>query len=121
MDSHRGDDSIYFFAANLGRTEKISVVDSASTPRDADAGPMSPGRWLLHISDISDDGEKVWVRMSPHANPAAAVKDVPSFPMQTAGVVAIEVNVRKGYNDQVAAIVGTGTATLFMTQISREL
>lgn len=119
-DAQRGDDAIYFYAANLGRTTALAVsVVSAQTP-DSE-GALPPGRYLLHLGDDVASTTIVWVTAGPFTKGGTltAVAAVPLFPMSTARIVTIEINVRKGDNDRIAAIASAGAGTLFVTQVSR--
>jgi hypothetical protein len=70
---------------------------------------------------LASASAKVFVRLRPWvaATTVTAVADAPDFPLHLAGLVAVEVNVRKGHNDRLAAITTTGAATLYATRISR--
>jgi hypothetical protein len=124
-DAQRGDDALAFYAADLGRTREIPCSIVAAQLLDKD-GPLKPGRYLLHISDVNPTSKKVWVRTGKFekgtALPISA--STPWFPMQLGGIMAIEFNVRKGHSDQVAAIMagpGAPTAVLYITAISRDV
>lgn len=118
----RADDVIAFYAAELGITRKLACgVASAQLP-DSE-GALSPGRYLLQIADLSAPTAKVYVRGRPYiaAGTVTAVASVPDFPLHLSGLVAFEFNVRKGYNDRIAAITTAGTANLFITLVSRRV
>lgn len=126
--AHNAEDDIAFYAASLGITHKIVVGAAPSQLPDA-GGPLVPGRWLLHLADVSKN-TKVWIRMGKFekgATPLVVAADVPHFPMHVAGLVAIEVNVRQGVNDQVAAIIDgpanppNPAANLYITLVSRDV
>ena len=121
-DPQRGDDALYFFAANLGRTERLAC-SGVAIQRPDNLLALEPGRYLLHIADLQTPNTRVWVTTGKFekGSTVSVVADVPHFPMHAEGIVAIEINVRKGDNDQIAAITGGATATLFITQISRAL
>lgn len=121
-DAQRGDDAIYFFAADLGRSRELIASASAVQLLDKD-GPLVPGRYLLHLGDTSNSA-KVWVATGPFKKSTvlAVAPGVPYFPMAENRIIAVELNVRKGVNDQVAAIAagpGTPSGTLYITMISR--
>lgn len=117
---HRSDDDVYFYAANLGRTERLAC-SAVSATRAAGDGALPPGRYLLHLGEQSAQTVRVWVKTGKASDGVlVATADVPCFPMVLSGVAAIEINVRKDDNDQVAAITDGGTASLFITQISRQ-
>jgi len=119
-DAQRGDDALAYFGATLGATRALAASGAAAQTSDPD-GPLPPGRYLLHISDVSLSAAKVWVRMGAYVRgevlPITAAP--PAFPMQLGGIVAIEVNVRRHDNDRVAVVMSAGTAILYITEISR--
>lgn len=122
-NAQQGTDAQDYYAATLAETRYLAVTSSQSQLSDSD-GPLIPGRYLMHISDSAPAGSppKVWVAMGPFAKGvtlavSAATPHGPPF--QDGRVLALEVNVRKGYNDQVAAITSSGSAVLYMTRISR--
>ena len=104
---------------DVGVVQPRLAVAQAQRPDNALALP--PGRYVLHIADVSSDGAKVWVAMGKFAKSVTlvVVASVPHFPMSATGIIAIEVNIRKGDNDQIAAITSAGTANLYITQVSR--
>lgn len=120
-DAQRGDDSIAFFAATLGRTSALSVTDAGEQISDAD-GPLAPGRYLLHVANVSAPTVVIWVATGAFESGGsiAVTTTVPFFPMSPATILAIELNIVKGHNDRIAAIATAGgTGTLYITQISR--
>lgn len=123
MTGHRSDDDIAFFAADLGPTRKLACsVASASPP--ASEGPMTPGRYLIQIHNLSGNMRQiVWLTMGKFdkAAPLVALAVPPAFPLNLAAIAAIEVHVRKDVNDQLAAIAGAGTADLYFTLVSRDV
>jgi hypothetical protein len=119
-DAQRGDDALYFFAANLGDTRKLEVISANPVQLPDNGGRLTAGRYLLHISDLSGAGrQKVWVRLGKWGTTIPIEADVPAMPLQLGVIAAIEINVRKNDNDQIAAITSEGDATLYVTQISR--
>ena len=120
-DAQRGDDAIYFFAASLGLTRRLVVTDIPAQLPDED-GALVPGRYLLHIAELSANAKQItWVRTGKFGTTVPVAADVPAFPMSLASIMAVELNVRKGANDQIAAVndlLGT-TTNLYITQISR--
>jgi hypothetical protein len=76
----------------------------------------------LHVVDQSPQRAVTWVRTGPFEKGVALdiVAGVPWFPLRSDGIVALEIHVRKGHNDRVAAITDTGSATLYITRISRD-
>jgi hypothetical protein len=122
-DAQRGDDALYYYAANLGLTQAIAVTATPAQTSDIE-GALTPGRYLLQIADVSNSGTTIWVRTGKFEKGVALsmVAGVPWFPMKPGGVIAIEINVRKGDNDRIAAVAsgpGTPLGTLYVTQISR--
>jgi hypothetical protein len=123
VDSHTAEDDNAFFAASLGATRKLSVSTTPSQLPDAD-GPLPPGRYLVHVVDYQPPGKtRVWWRVGKFEKgdtlPIAA--GVPYFPFRVDGIGAMEINVREGFDDRIAAVTDTGTATLFITRISRDI
>ena len=124
VDAHRADDDIAFYAADLGFTHGIALTTSPGQIPDVD-GALVPGRWLLHVANVPSKAT-VWIKMGKFEKGSVldVVAAVPNFPMSPAGIMALEVNVREGVNDQVVALVaGTGnpTANLYITLISRDV
>lgn len=121
MDAHRGDDDIAFFAATLGRTIGIACSAVAAQIPDEE-GALPAGRYLLHIADVTPKVAKLWVATGKfeEAVAIAVAAAPPHFPMHLAGIVALELNVRRGFNDRIAAIMSVGTGTLYITKISTE-
>lgn len=122
MGPERGDDAIYYYAANLGLTRALSVTAAGVQLLDVD-GPLVPGRYLLHLGTVSTSAV-IWVRAGKFekGTPLDIAAGVPHFPMSPSRILAIEVNVRKEDNDRIAAIAagpGTPTGVLYITQISR--
>ena len=124
-DAQRGVDALAFYAADLGRTRAISCSIAPAQLSDPD-GPLVPGRYLLHISDVDPANKKIWVRTGKFEKGVTLpiIAGVPWFPMQLGGIVAFEFNALKGYSDQVAAIMpgpGNPSAILYITRISRDV
>lgn len=121
-DAQRGDDAIAYYAATLGLTRRLSVTELGGVAQLVSTdGRLEPGRWLLHLGAMSN-GATMWIRMGKFNEPIDVSADVPAFPMSTTRIAAIEVNVRKGDNDTVAAVItgpGEATGELYLTQISR--
>lgn len=121
-DAQRGDDALAYFGATLGATRALGVSVAPAQTSDPD-GPLPPGRYLLHISDLDPVAAKVWVRMGKYVRGEVlgVAASPPAFPMQLGGIVAIEVNVRRGDNDRIAAVMAgiLDTAVLYITEISR--
>ena len=70
------------------------------------------------------NGGRVWVASGPFVKgvSVAVAPSAPYFPMSPARVVAVELNVRKGHNDQIAALVagvGAPSGALYVTMVSR--
>ncbi len=120
-DAQRGIDAQAFYAAALGRTRKLACSSIAAQLSDID-GALPPMRYLLHVADISPTNRTIWVATGEFIKGKALpiADDVPYFPMSLSGVVAIEINVLKGSNDQIAAIMTGGNGILYITEISRD-
>lgn len=121
---HRADDDLAYFAATLGRTVKLLAGAEGSVQLPDEGGPLPPGRYLIQILDVTEIGARVWVVAVPFEKgepPISVPADVPAFPFAVEGVIALETNVRKGDSDQIAARTSAGTATVYITKISRPL
>lgn len=119
-DAQRGIDAQAFYAAALGRTRKLLCSSVAAQFSDND-GALPPMRYLLHVADISPTNRTIWIATGKFIKSVAlsVADDVPYFPMGLSGVVAIEINVLKGHNDQIAAIMTGGNGILYVTEVSR--
>lgn len=114
MAAHQ-DDLRYFYSAVLGRSQELAITDAGSVEV---VDPLLPGRYLVHILDATG---RIYVRQGPHgAN--TATQAAPDFPMDSSGIKAIEIVVKKGsgLNSIAARAVATFTATLVVTKISRD-
>jgi hypothetical protein len=121
---HKADDDLAYFAASLGRTVKLLAVAGGSVQLPDDGGPLVPGRYLIQILDVSVVGAQVWVvaaKFEKGLPPISVPTDAPAFPFAMEGVIALETNVRLGDSDQIAARTSAGTATVYITKISRPL
>lgn len=120
-DAQRGDDALYFYAADLGPTRALAVNAVAGQLPDVD-GPLVPGRYLLHVVDQAPGRVVTWVRTGKFEKGVNLdiSAGVPWFPLRADGMVALEVHVRKGHNDRIAAITDTGSSTLYITRVSRD-
>ena len=121
--AQQGTDAQDYFAAVLGKTRYLAVTSAPVQFSDAD-GPLVPGRYLLHIADTLplNAPPMVWVNMGPFVKGetlAVAAETPYGPPFQDGRVLALEVNVRPGLNDQVSAITASGSAILYLTRISR--
>lgn len=121
-DAQRGDDSLAFYAATLGRTRALNVTIAPSQLLDVD-GPLLPVRHLLHIADISPTNRVIWVRTGKFekGTTLSITPGLPWFPMSFGGLTAIEINVRKEHADQIAAVMSGGNGILYITEISRRV
>lgn len=122
-DAQRGDDSLAYFAATLGRTRALDVTAAASQLLDKD-GALLAVRHLLHIADVSPTNRVIWVRTGKFEKGVilSITPGLPWFPMSLGGCSAIEINVRKEYDDQIAAVLsGAGSGILYITEISRRV
>lgn len=119
-------DYIAYFSADIGFTYVMAIAAAPALVQNTDAeGPLAPGRYLAAIRDVSDAGALVWLHVGPFVKsailaPAAATGQGPArMPLNDNGFV--EFTVVKGHNDRVAATVATGTATLHLTRVSRDV
>jgi len=120
--AQRGDDALYFYAADLGITHALEVTATASQLPDV-VGALRPGRYLIHAVERVPAKTVVWIRTGKFVLGAALdiAAAPPWFPLRVDGIVAIEINVRKGHNDRIAAITDGGSATLYVTRVSRDV
>ncbi len=123
MPAQRGDAALHFYEANLGLTLELTVIEaSAVQTTDAD-GALPPGRYLLHISDTTNDAQ-IWVKTVKFVkgDTVGLTAGVPAMPFRVGLIIGLEFNVRRGDNDRVVAIAsgpGVASGTLYITQISR--
>lgn len=112
-------DQIAYYAADLGETRVLAVTTASSALTEQ----LAPGRYLLQLIP-SDDTAVTWVcagawdPTTPKTATAAAGKQ--RVPLSGKTIVTFEYNVRRGYNDALAAIASAGTANLYVTRISRD-
>ena len=121
FDDVRGDDAIAYYAASIGFTRKLDISPvSAQLPDDG--GPLEPGRYVIQLLKPSSSSVIAFVQLGPFIKgaPLIAVADAPSFPMQLGHLIAIEFNALLNVNNRVAGITDQGTATLYITRISRD-
>ena len=116
----QGQDDIAFFAAYIEETRELSI-STGSTQTSDDDGPLTPGRWLIQVRDTTN---YVWIKVGKYekgiplvATAGAAQKQ---FPLSLSGLIAIELNVREGDGDRIAAITEAGGGTLYLSRVSRE-
>jgi len=106
-----------FYLADIGYTWELSVTDSGvATPEK-----LLPGRYLVQIRELSSETSPVWMKLRRFSDAAVSVTaEAPSFPFnRTSGVMVVEFNVRRNYNDQIQLITPAGiTATASITKIS---
>lgn len=118
----RGDDAIAFYAADLGETRALAATTSGDQTTDVD-GALVPGRYLIQIVNVSDSAAIVWIHAGAFEKgkpiTLAAGPGRRRAPLSTQSVVAIETNVLKGDSDRIGAITTVGTATVYVTRISR--
>jgi len=110
-----GDDRLDFYGADLGPSASVALTVAV-----ARTVQLRPGRYLVQFLDTG--ANRAWVRVGPYSAtvPPTATTAVPSTPFGgTGGITAFEINVRKGHNDQIAAIMAAGTGTMIVTPISR--
>jgi len=121
-DAQRGDDALAFYAANLGRTRAIACSTVAAQLLDDD-GALLPVRHILHLGYLSPRTSTIWIATGKfERGKALSVSAAPPyFPMTPGRIVALELNVRKGDNDQIAAIMASGSGILYITEISRRV
>lgn len=110
-------DRTYFYLADIGRTEELSVTDAGVQTAER----LLPGRYLVQVRVMSAEGSVVWMRPRAFSDDAVgAIEGAPSFPFnRLSGVMVVEFHVRKNYNDQLQFITPTGeTATVSITKVS---
>jgi len=124
MAAH-ADDLRYFYSAHLGPNETVAASDVAASV----AAALTPGRYLIHYTDLSLAGEKIWIKQGPFGVVTATVA-APSFPLSDDGIRAIEITVRpaakrltgqpSSADDAISVIMPAGiTCNLHITNISR--
>jgi len=122
--AHHGDDDLAFYHADIGETRGPLQANAVAPVQFADVlGPLSPGRYLIQVTDLGGSGRQfVWVGMGAYGStiPLTASAGLQRFPFSSGGLIALEVNVRRGYNDQVAAITTSSTADVYVSKVSRE-
>lgn len=84
------EDQRMFFECTLGDTITLPCVGGSSEEL---LGALEEGRYLVQVLDIGS--ERVWVRHGVHGSTVAAAA-APSFPMDALGVLAFEINVKRG-------------------------
>lgn len=119
--AHNGEDDIAFFAADIGYTRLLDLTTTIAFPPDAE-GPLPPFRYLVQVLDMSA-GATCWVHFTKFEKTDQPVVATPGaagdqrIPLKA--LAAFEVNVRKGYNDRIGALVSTGTGKIAITAVSR--
>ena len=122
--AHDGEDDRDFFHAAIERTyPPLAVTTGGAQTSDAD-GALPSGRYLIQAMNFIGASSIIcWVRTG------AFIKGAPlslvsgpglnTVPLNTGAAVAIEINVKKDYNDRIGAITSTGSCTVFITRVSR--
>lgn len=120
--AHRGDDDIAFFAAAIEETRLIAASPASASFPDAD-GALVPGRYLIQILGASASSVVVWIQMGKFEKgvplTASVGPGLKRVPLSPSGIIAIEVNVVKEDNDRIAVVTAGGTASVYITRISR--
>lgn len=113
----RADDELDFFNADMGPTTLVNLSTTAAQTTDAD-GALPPGRYLLQVIGLATNAV-AFVKQVPFkkTETVALIAAPPAFPF--AATTAIEVNVRKDFSDRIVGRCDTGTAKLYITQLSR--
>lgn len=109
------DDLLDYYACDLGPAQKVALtVASDHTAR------LAPGRYLVQFTGLG--ANVAWLRAGPYSasSPVVATADVPSTPFLSGVRLWFEINVRKGHNDQLAAIMNAATGTMIVTPLSRQ-
>lgn len=119
MSQHHPEDDIAYFARDLGRTIALDLTTVAAQVPSAE-GALKPGRYLFQIGKRSASTVVAWIVQGKFGTTLAPAAAAPAFPMSADGVRGFELNVIAGYNDAIAAIMDTGSATLFITLVSRD-
>ena len=110
----RPDDLLDFFGGDLGKSIEVDL-----TVVSAPSAKLLPRRYLIQFLDTA--GNRVWALVGPFSAtvPVVATAAVPSTPFAAGGPTAFELNVRPGFNDQIAAVMAAGTGKMIITPISR--
>jgi len=121
MGSHEGKDDIAFFHAAIERTYELSATVGGAQLSDAE-GALPEGRYLIQVVNQTPPAALCWIHVGAFevgvslSLVAGAGGD--RIPLGSS-VVAIETNVVRGDSDRIGAIMSAGTATVFITRISR--
>jgi hypothetical protein len=117
------DDLQDFYGHDLGRTVALaavaaSVVSSGGT-NDAN-GPLPPGKYLVQATSPGGT-DLVFIDAVPFVkNETASWAAKPAAPPATPLIRGwVEIHVRKDHNDRIVARTTGGTATVYVTQVSR--
>ena len=118
----RGDDAIAFYAADIGDTLELAASTVLAQTSDLQ-GPLKPGRYLIQAINWSDTTVVVWVTVGAWEKGSSLTLTATAgrrrVPLSSGGVVAFETNILKGDSDRLAVITNTGSATVYVTRVSR--
>jgi hypothetical protein len=118
----RGDDATAFYAADLGETRALAASTIINQNTDVQ-GAFTPGRYLIQALGMNNPNTLVWIIVGAFVAGSpltgSAVPGLRRFPLSARGMVAIETNILKGDSDRIAVITSVGTATVYVSRISR--
>jgi len=110
----RGDDLLDFYRRDPDKAIVLALTNvSAQIP-----APLPPGRYLLILRAVA--GVWAWFRAEPFvATGTVTVVAAQGIPLSPDAMQTIEINVRKGHNDRIAAITEAGVGTLYIVPLAR--
>ena len=121
--AHNGDDDIAFFAADVGYTYVLPLTTDLTT-LPAALGALVPGRYLVQVGGLNT-GAIAWIHFDAYQDDPPAINTPTGagkqrVPLMPTGLIAIETHAVKKYSDRISGIVTTGTATFYVTRVSRD-
>ena len=120
-DGARAGDEVGFFAAAIEVTRSLSLSTTSVQLTDAQ-GPLAPGRYVIQLRPASSAEIWCWVHAGPFIKgdviTATTGEGRNRFPLSNAGLIAIEFHVRRDVNDRIAAVLESGSGTLYISKVS---
>ena len=121
--AHNGDDDIAFYAADVGYTYVLPLTTGLSTLPAVD-GALVPGRYLVQVGGLTT-GAIAWVHFDAYQDDPPAISNPTGagrqrVPLMATGLIAIETHAVAKYSNRISGIVTSGTATLYVTRVSRD-
>lgn len=119
MGGAPSEDLLDHYAADVDDNTQQLILSAAS---GALVRIMDPGRYLIQVLNMQGTS-RAWIRFGVFGKVAAAIAAVPCMPLDKAGIIAFEINIRMGHNDGLTAILGAAASapaeTIYVTRISR--